>query len=43
MIQVLHEIHIVNDIWPFSLHLTFDEIERSNQGHWGFSGLYFIN
>ena len=33
-------------IWPFSLPLqhsilTFDEIERANQGHWVFSGLYF--
>ena len=24
-------------------HLTFDEIERANQGHWVFSGIYFIN
>ena len=23
--------------------LTFDEIERANQGHWLFSGIYFIN
>ena len=24
-------------------HLTFDEIEKTNQGHWVFSGLYLIN
>ena len=23
--------------------LTFDEIERENQGHWVFSGIYLIN
>ena len=23
--------------------LTFDEIERANQGHWVFSGIYFIS
>ena len=22
--------------------LTFDEIERANEGHWVFSGIYFI-
>ena len=44
--QRLYEIHIVSYIWPFSSpykNLTFDEIERANQGHWVFSGLYFIN
>ena len=35
----LYEMHTVNDICPF----TFDEIERSNQGHWVFRGIYFTN
>ena len=47
--QSLHEIHIASHIWPFSLPynmydiLSFDEIERENQGHWVFSGQYFIS
>ena len=35
--QILHETHIVNHIWSFSLpplHLTLGGIERSNQDHW---------
>ena len=31
--QILHETHIVNHIWSFSLHLTLGGIERSNQDH----------
>ena len=46
--QSLCEIHIVshNMAFQFILQhsiLTFDEIERANQGHWVFSGIYFIN
>ena len=35
--QVLHETHLVNHIWSFSLPhyiLTLGGIERSNQDHW---------
>ena len=34
--QSLYKIHIASHIWPFSF-------ERANQGHWVFSGIYFIS
>ena len=48
IIRSLYEIHIARHILPFSLpfymyNRPFDDIERANQGHWVFSGLYFIN
>ena len=43
--QSLYEIHIVSHMaFQFILYqLTFDDIERTNQGHWVCSGIYFIN
>ena len=45
--QSLCEIHIVSHIIAFQFTLqnsifTFNEIERVNQGHWVFSGIYFM-
>ena len=43
--QSLYEIHISSHMaFQFTLwHLTFDEIERANQGHWVFSGYACIS
>ena len=38
--KVIYDLSV--DLVIFDLGLTFDEIERANQGHWVFSGLYFI-